>query len=87
DAVDKPDLKIARMEQVRLKEAKIVEVTFHHLLGKNNDVTYHKQSMEIGLFSRQEYISAMSDAGLKVVEEYTGTDVRGGAYVGKRVAG
>lgn len=87
DAADQPDLKIARMEQVRLKEPKIVEVTFHHLLGKNNEVTYHKQSMEIGLFSREEYISAMTDAGLKVVEIYRGTDVRGGAYIGKRVAG
>jgi len=87
DAIDRPDLKIARMEQVRLKEPKIVEVTFHHLLGKNDDVTYHKQSMEIGLFSREEYMSAMTGAGLKVVEEYTGADVRGGAYIGKRLAG
>jgi SAM-dependent methyltransferase len=87
DAADRPDLKIARMEQICLKEPKIVEVTFHHLLGKNNDVTYHKQSMEIGLFSREEYTSAMTDAGLKVVEEYRGADVRGGAYIGKRVAG
>lgn len=87
DAADRPDLKIARMEQVHLREPKIVEVTFHHLLGKNNEVTYHKQSMEIGLFTRAEYISAMTDAGLKVVEQYTGTDVRGGAYIGKRVAG
>ena len=87
DSTDKPDLKISRMEHVHLKEPKIAEVTFHHLLGKNNEVTYHKQSMEIGLFSRQEYLSAMTDAGLKVVEEYTGTDVRGGAYVGKRIMG
>lgn len=87
DAADKPDLKIARMEQVRLKEPKLVEVTFHHLLGKNNEVTYHKQSMEIGLFSRQEYVQAMTDAGLEVVEEYRGTDVRGGAYIGKRIVG
>lgn len=87
DTADKPDLKIARMEQVRLKEPKIVEVTFHHLLGKNNDVSYHKQSMEIGLFSRQEYLSAMADAGFKVVEEYTGADVRGGAFIGKRIRG
>lgn len=87
DAADQPDLKIARMEQVRLKAPKIAEVTFHHLLGKNNEVAYHKQSMEIGLFSRKEYRAAMTDAGLKVVEEYTGTDVRGGAYIGKRVAG
>jgi hypothetical protein len=42
--------------------------------------------MEIGLFSREEYTSAMTDAGLQVVEEYTGTAVRGGAYIGKRVS-
>jgi len=87
NAADRPDLKIARMEQVRLKEPAIVEVTFHHLIGKNKEVTYHKQSMEIGLFSREEYLSAMADAGLQVVEEYTGTDVRGGVYIGKRAAG
>ena len=87
DAADRPDVKIARMEQVRLKEPRIVEVTFHHLIGKDGEVNYHRQAMEIGLFSREEYVSAMADAGLTVVEEYTGTDVRGGAYVGKRLAG
>lgn len=87
DAADQPDLKIARMEQVRLKEPGIVEVTFHHLIGKSNEVSYHRQSMEIGLFTRGEYLSAISDAGLNVVEEYTGTDVRGGAYIGKRIEG
>ena len=60
DAVDRPGWKIARLEQVRLKEPKIVEVTFHHLLGKDNQVTYHKQSMEIGLFSREEYLTALT---------------------------
>nr|WP_320049989.1 class I SAM-dependent methyltransferase [uncultured Desulfuromonas sp.] len=85
DAVDELDLKISRMEQVRLKEPNVVEVTFHHLIGQGTDVTYHQQSMEIGLFSRQDYISAMTDAGLTLVEEFSGSDVRGGAYIGKRV--
>ncbi|EAT15749.1 class I SAM-dependent methyltransferase [Desulfuromonas acetoxidans] len=85
DAVDEPDMKISRMEQVRLKKPNIVEVTFHHLIGKGTDVNYHQQSVEIGLFSRQDYLSAMTEAGLTVVEEYTGSDVRGGAYIGKRV--
>ena len=86
DSADRPDWKIARMEQVRLKEPGLVEVTFHHLLGKNNQVTYHRQVMEIGLFSRDEYLSALTGAGLEVVEEYKGADVRGGAYIGKRAA-
>lgn len=85
DAVDEPDMKISRMEQVRLKEPDIVEVTFHHLIGKGTDVTYHQQAVEIGLFSRQDYLSALTDAGLPLVEEYTGSDVRGGAYLGKRI--
>jgi len=85
DAVDEPDLKISRMEQVRLKEPDIVEVTFHHLIGKGTDVTYHHQSVEIGLFSRRDYLSAMAEAGLTIVEEYTGKGVRGGAYLGKRM--
>lgn len=84
DSTDRPDLKIARMEQVRLKEPGLVEVTFHHLLGRDNQVTYHKQVMEIGLFSQEEYRSALTDAGLEVVEEYKGPDVRGGAYIGKK---
>jgi hypothetical protein len=53
NAADRPDFKIARMEQVRLKEPGIVEVTFHHLLGKNDEVSYQRQSVEIGLFSRE----------------------------------
>lgn len=84
DATDRPELKIARMEQVRLKEPTIIEVTFHHLLGRNDEVSYHTQSMEIGLFSRDEYLSAMTEAGLAIVEEYSGADVRGGAFVGIR---
>ncbi|WP_419786075.1 class I SAM-dependent DNA methyltransferase [Pseudodesulfovibrio sp.] len=84
DAADQPDWKIARMEQVRLKEPKLVEVTFHHLLGQGVDVTYHRQSVEIGLFTQEEYRSAMNDAGLEVVEEYAGSDIRGGAYIGRR---
>lgn len=85
DSVDRPELKIARMEQVRLKEPKVVEVTFHHLLGKDNEVTYHNQSIEIGLFTEEEYKSAMTEAGLEIAEIYTGTDIRGGAYLGKRL--
>jgi len=86
DATDGPELKIARMEQVRLKEPRIVEVVFHHLLGERGTVTYLNQAVEIGLFSREEYISSMTDAGLQVVQEYTGAEIRGGAYIGKRIA-
>lgn len=86
DAIDRPDLKIARMEQVRRKGPKLVEVTFHHLLGSGADVEYHTQAVELGLFSREEYVAAVTDAGLELVEEYVGADVRGGAFLGRRPA-
>ncbi len=86
DAASKADFKIARLEQVRRKAPALVEVNFHHLIGKNTEVIYHQQSIDIGLFSREEYISAMTNAGLAVVEEYHGNDIRGGAYIGKLVS-
>jgi hypothetical protein len=73
------------MEQVRLKEPGAVEVTFHHLLcDPDSNVRYHRQSMEIGLFPRDEYRAAFADTGLTVVEKYAGPDVRGGAFIGRR---
>jgi SAM-dependent methyltransferase len=83
-AVDRPARKIACMEQIRLKAPGLVEVTFHHLLGSDGEVAYHKQAVEIGLFSREAYRSAMTDAGLEVVEEVGEGDIRGGAFVGRR---
>jgi len=61
-----------------------VKVAFHHLSGQGMNVTYHKQSVEIGLFSLQNDLSAMADAGLTVVEEYAGNSGSGGAHSGKR---
>lgn len=50
DSTNKPNFKIARMEQVRRKTPALVEVTFHHLIGCNNKVNYHQQVMEIGVY-------------------------------------
>jgi len=83
DAVKHPHIRIARMENVKRKAPNLVEVTFHHLIGKNGQVKYHTQRMEMGLFSRDEYISAMEEAGLQLVEIYEGPNIRMGAFVGR----
>ena len=83
DAVKQPHLKIARMENVKRKAPELVEVTFHHLIGQNGEVTYRTQSMELGLFSQEEYLSAIQGAGLELVEIYDGPAIRMGAFVGR----
>lgn len=82
DAVKHPQIRIARMENVKRKAANIVEITFHHLIGKDGQVKYHTQCMEVGLFSRDEYISAIQEAGLQLVEIYEGPNISMGAFVG-----
>ena len=80
DAVKHPDVRIARMENVKRKSSGLVEIDFHHLVGRNGEVTYHTQTIVIGLFSRQEYLTAMTKAGLEVMEYYQGVDMPMGVF-------
>jgi ubiquinone/menaquinone biosynthesis C-methylase UbiE len=81
DTVKHPHVRIARMENVKLKTPGIIEVEFHHLIGRDGKVTYHKQSIEIGLFSRKQYSGSINEAGLKLVDYYQGPDVPMGAFI------
>lgn len=83
DAVNRPEIGIARMENVRRKSEGVVEVSFHHLIGQNGQVRYHTQTMDIGLFSEEEYVSFFRSAGLSLVERYTEPDIAMGAFVGR----
>ena len=81
DAVKHPHVRIARMENVERKSMNLVEITFHHLIGENGQVKYQTQRMEVGLFSRDEYISAIQEAGLQLLEIYEGPNISMGAFV------
>ncbi len=84
DAVKHPHVRIARMENVRLKSPGLVEVEFHHLVGRDGVVTYHTQTVEIGLFARRQYLDAIANAGLESMEYYQGTDMPMGAFVARK---
>jgi ubiquinone/menaquinone biosynthesis C-methylase UbiE len=84
DAVKHPDVKIARMESVRLKKPGIIVVDFHHLIGRDGVVKYHTQTMKIGLFARQQYLDAISGAGLELMEYYQGSDMHMGVFVARK---
>jgi ubiquinone/menaquinone biosynthesis C-methylase UbiE len=83
DAVKHPHIRIARMENVKQKSNSLVEITFHHLIGRSGQVKYHTQRMEVGLFSRDDYISAIQEAGLQLAEIYEGPNISMGAFVGR----
>ena len=84
DAVKHPLVKLARMENVKRKSPTTAEVTLHHLVGRDGQVTYHTQTAEVGLFSRDEYASSIQQAGADVVETYEGPAIKLGAFVGRR---
>ena len=84
DAVNRPEIGIARMENVRRKSESVVEVSFHHLIGKSGQVRYHTQTMEIGLYSEEGYVSLFGSAGLSLVERYREPDIMMGAFVGRK---
>ena len=84
DAVTHPHVCITRMENVKRKTPDVVEVDFHHLLGQDGKVTYHTQSVEIGLFSRQQYTNAITGAELELMEYYQAHDMPMGVFVARR---
>ncbi|GAG12742.1 unnamed protein product, partial [marine sediment metagenome] len=84
DSVSNAGVRIARLENVKLKEPGLVEIDFHHLVGRNGAVTYHQQTMEVGLFSRQQYTDAIGAAGLELTEYYRGKDMPMGIFVARK---
>ncbi|OGN98643.1 MAG: hypothetical protein A2Y58_04290 [Chloroflexi bacterium RBG_13_51_52] len=84
DAVKHPNVRIARMENVKLKAPGLIVVDFHHLIGRDGVVTYNTQSIEIGLFSRQQYIDAIAGAKLELMEYYQGSDIPMGVFVARK---
>jgi len=84
EATKHSEVRLARMENVRLKAPGLVEVDFHHLIDRDGKVTYCHQSMEIGLFSRQQYLDAIAGAGLELMEYCRAPEIRMGAFVGRK---
>ena len=84
DLVRRPHIQILRMENVKLKEPGLVEVDFHHLVARDGQVSYHRQSIEIGLFSLQQYRNAIDRTRLELVEHRHGGGTRMGVFAARR---
>jgi len=78
--VDKPDLKIARMN-VSEVDGRLSSFTFHYLVAASEGIKYFTERHELGLFTHEEYLQALQLAGLVVHHDPEGLYGRG-LYIG-----
>jgi ubiquinone/menaquinone biosynthesis C-methylase UbiE len=78
--VNKPDLKIVRMSHSS-QRGNISLIEFQYLIGTPKGIERDTEILELGLFTRKEYLDAFRSAGLKVAHDPKGLDGRG-LYIG-----
>lgn len=78
--VNKPGLKIVRMSRSSQK-GKISIIEFQYLIGTSKSISRGSETLELGLFTKEEYREAFHRAGLKVKHDPKGLDGRG-LYIG-----
>ncbi len=80
--VDRPDLKLARMN-VSTQEGNVAILDFHYLVATPDGVEHFSERHELGLFTDEEYRGAFMAAGLDVTHNAEGLMGRG-LYLGTR---
>ncbi len=78
--VDKPDLKIARINISRVRDG-ISAFEYHYLVGRPGKVEHFVERAEMELFTHEEYLNAFRDAGLETIYDTEGLTGRG-LYLG-----
>jgi ubiquinone/menaquinone biosynthesis C-methylase UbiE len=74
--VDKPDLKIARIN-ISLVKNNLSIMDMHHLVGTPNGIDHFVERHEMALFTQEEYIESFRAANLEVTHEPEGLTGRG----------
>ena len=80
--VDTPERKIFRMALANRK-GKVSLLECKYLIGTSKGIQHIQEHHEFGLFTHEEYMNAMTKAGLQVTHEPEGVDGRG-LYIGVR---
>lgn len=78
--IDKPDLKIARINLSEVRGTLSV-MDLHHLVGTAGGVQHFVERLEMGLFTRADYLSAFTHNGLQATFDEYGLMGRG-LYIG-----
>ncbi|HYB90029.1 MAG TPA: methyltransferase domain-containing protein [Candidatus Binataceae bacterium] len=74
--VDRPELKIARLNHSRAR-GRLSVIDFHYLVGTPANIDYFTERHELGLFTREEYLESFRRAGLEVSHDAQGLMGRG----------
>lgn len=80
--VNKPDAKIIRMSHSS-QRGNISIIEFQYLIGTSKGIKRDTEFLELGLFTKKEYLDAFQSAKLKVVHDAYGVDGRG-LYIGQK---
>jgi SAM-dependent methyltransferase len=78
--VDKPDAKIVRMSLSSQRD-NISIIEFQYLVGTSKGIQHDAEILELGLFTKKEYLDAFRSTGLEVIHDPIGLDGRG-LYIG-----
>ncbi|MFP5351458.1 MAG: class I SAM-dependent methyltransferase [Actinomycetota bacterium] len=82
--VDKPHLKIARMDSSK-RDGDVSVLDFEYLVGTSDGVEYFTEQHRLGLFSDDQYRAALTKAGLELSDA---ADLMGrGLYVARKPHG
>jgi ubiquinone/menaquinone biosynthesis C-methylase UbiE len=80
--VDKPGLKIARMNFSQNK-GRLSFFKFHYLVATPDGIEHFTELHELSLFTEDEYLKAFRTSSLEVIHDPVGLDGRG-LYIGKK---
>ncbi|MBI5951416.1 MAG: class I SAM-dependent methyltransferase [Chloroflexi bacterium] len=83
--VDKDDAKIVRMSHSS-RQGKVSIIEFQYLFGTSKGIKRETEILELGLFTKQDYLDAFRSAGLNVIRDDKGLDGRG-LYIGQKSLG
>lgn len=78
--VNKPDLKIVRMSYSS-KRGNVSKLEFQYLISTSKGLEHDIEFLELGLFTKAEYLESFRLAGLKTFHNIKGVDGRG-LYIG-----
>jgi len=78
--VDKPELKIARMNISQVRDGVSI-LDMHYLIGTPDGITSYVEHHELAMFTQSEYVTAFKNAGLSVSYDPHGLMERG-LYIG-----
>jgi ubiquinone/menaquinone biosynthesis C-methylase UbiE len=80
--VNKADTKIVRMS-LSLQKVNVSIIEFQYLIGTPKGIERDSEILEMGLFTKKEYLDAFRSTGLKTAHDPEGLDGRG-LYIGMK---